>query len=99
MEIYVCHVKTAAFGVRGGKKRGGILENFEIRYKHRNICGKIQGIQWCNPFFDILNIKPVIAILRLFFCENFGFWRSIIGPPGDKKKLARYHSRVLSTHK
>ena len=23
MEIYVCHVKTAAFGVRGGKKRGG----------------------------------------------------------------------------
>ena len=22
MEIYVCHVKTAAFGVRGGKKGG-----------------------------------------------------------------------------
>ena len=98
MEIYVCHVKTAAFGVKGGKK-GGVLENFEIRYKHRNICGKIQGIQWCNPFFDIFNIKQVTAILRLFFCKNFGFWSPIIDPPIHIKKLARYHLLAFSTHK
>ena len=75
--------KLLLLASEGGKK-GGILENFEIRYKHRNICGKIQGIQWCTLFFYNFNIKQAIAICRLFFAKILGFWRSI-DPPSDNK--------------
>ena len=72
----------------GGEKKGGFSKILKFRVGYRNICRKVRGIQWCNPFFDILNIKQVTAILRLFFAKKIDFWSPITDPQIHIKKIS-----------